>query len=531
MNGVLIPHTPIAVDLWSLRRAGHARLFFLSHVHSDHTVGLSSTWARPLYCSPVSAYLLQRRLQVSKQWIRALEVGESHVLPLDEIGQETMTVTLMDANHCPGSVMFLFEGYFGTILYTGDFRYTPSMLKEPALRLGKQIDTLYLDNTNCNPSQVLPSQQEAAHQIVELIRKYPQHNVKIGLYSLGKESLLEYLALEIQTWVVLSPQRLELVQLLGLADVFTVQEAAGRIHAVNHMDICHSAMLHWNLKHPTIAILPTSRRICSSHPDIHIIPYSDHSSYSELRAFVTALKPCRVVPIVSRQPCRDYFQDILSPRFSVPLIPDSVHQYMNSSSKKPNFLWVLLEKRLKRPRTQGVMFESLEDDADHNSSSKKIKSESIEKQPSLLPLQIQKHLSPVGCSKEWDVAPIPFSELQKTGAASTTSLDFSVHCRSKEFISPKTVEESLLEPHLTFRGNSSSKAPGKQDPCVGQDPPLFHASKSAPLLTPEFTDLALKYLLTPVNFFQLKFSSRGFDQQVERYCQPLWKNKQENTEW
>ena len=62
----------------------------------------------------------------------------------------------------------------------GDFRYTPSMLKEPALSLGKQIHTLYLDNTNCNPELVLPSQQEAACQIVELIRKHPQHNVKIG---------------------------------------------------------------------------------------------------------------------------------------------------------------------------------------------------------------------------------------------------------------------------------------------------------------------------------------------------------------
>lgn len=181
MNGVLIPNTPIAVDFWSLRRAGCARLFFLSHMHSDHTVGLSSTWARPLYCSPISAYLLHRHLQVSKRWIRALEVGESHVLPLDEIGRETMTVTLIDANHCPGSVMFLFEGYFGTILYTGDFRYTPSMLKEPALRVGKQIHTLYLDNTNCNPALVLPSQQEAARQIVELIRKHPQHHIKIGM--------------------------------------------------------------------------------------------------------------------------------------------------------------------------------------------------------------------------------------------------------------------------------------------------------------------------------------------------------------
>ena len=66
------------------------------------------------------------------------------------------------------------------ILLPGDFRFTPSMLKEPALQLGKPIHTLYLDNTNCNPALVLPSQQEAARQIVELIRKHPQHNIKIG---------------------------------------------------------------------------------------------------------------------------------------------------------------------------------------------------------------------------------------------------------------------------------------------------------------------------------------------------------------
>ncbi|CAD7692968.1 unnamed protein product [Nyctereutes procyonoides] len=530
MNGALIPHTPIAVDFWSLRRAGSARLFFLSHMHSDHTVGLSSTWARPLYCSPVTAHLVHRQLQVSKKWIRALEVGESHVLPLDEIGRETMTVTLMDANHCPGSVMFLFEGYFGTILYTGDFRYTPSMLKEPALKLGKQIHTLYLDNTNCNPARVLPSRQEAARQIVELIRKHPQHNIKIGLYNLGKESLLEQLALEFRTWVVLSPQRLELVQLLGLANVFTVEEKAGRIHAVDHMEICRAAMLHWNQTHPTIAILPTSRKIHRSHPDIHIIPYSDHSSFSELQTFVAALKPCQVVPIVSQQPCRDYFQDSLSPGLSIPLIPNSVQQYMNSSSRKPSFLWLLLERRLKRPRTQGVVFDSFQETADQSQpdrDSQKARNENLsgelEKQkPSFLDLS----------SKEW-VGEVPNSESQKMVTVLTAPLSFSMHLRStdEEFLSLETGEDMGVGPHLVPKGDhAGSAALGNQSTWVGQDSPLSHSSKAAPLLAPKFRGLALKYLLTPVNFFQAQFSCRGFDQQVEKYHKPLLKYRELNAE-
>lgn len=36
-NGTVIPGTPIAVDMWNIRKHPQARLFFLTHMHTDHT--------------------------------------------------------------------------------------------------------------------------------------------------------------------------------------------------------------------------------------------------------------------------------------------------------------------------------------------------------------------------------------------------------------------------------------------------------------------------------------------------------------
>ncbi|XP_043858407.1 5' exonuclease Apollo isoform X2 [Dromiciops gliroides] len=461
MNGTVIPHTPIAVDLWSLRRAGPARLFFLTHLHADHTEGLSSTWARPLYCSPITARLVHRRLQVSKKWIRALEVGESHVLPLDEIGQETMTVTLIDANHCPGSVMFLFEGYFGTILYT-------------------------------------------------------------GLYSLGKESLLEQLGLQFQTWVVLSPQRMEVVQLMELADVFTVEEGAGRIHAVNHAEVCWSTMLQWNRTHPTIAILPTSRRFQAAHPGIHVVPYSDHSSFSELCDFVAALRPCQVVPIVQGRPCKEYFQENLSPRLlTEPHVPLSVKQYMGTSWNPPKE-WgrvCLLERGPKRPKTQGVIFESPERESDPPQTLRDLKrpkmgnlfsqcreSRKSPGQPVSCPEEQLPHHLEGSNSEDGGDWPVPFSPDEAVQTAKAAPLtEFSGHLRSagEGDSSEELGEWRSLEPQREDGGPRTSTSGA------------LRGQAAEPWV------LALEYLLTPLRFLQMRYSSKNFDHHVENYLRSM----------
>uniref|UniRef100_UPI00398F2AD7 5' exonuclease Apollo isoform X1 n=2 Tax=Pristiophorus japonicus TaxID=55135 RepID=UPI00398F2AD7 len=362
MNGTLIPNTPFAVDFWQIRKCSRVRLFFLSHLHSDHTSGLSSTWSRPIYCSPVTAKLLQWKFQVDEIWIHPLEIGENHLLHLDDVGKETMTVTLIDSNHCPGSVMFLFEGYFGTVLYTADFRYTPTMFSHPPLNTEKRIDILYLDNTNCDPESVVPPRQEATEQIKDIINIHPEHNVVIGLYNLGKESLLTELALAFKTWIVVSPRRLQMFQLLGLSDVFTSEEGAGRIHVVDQNEINRFNMARWNQTCPTIAIIPTSRRMKVWHRDIHVVPYSDHSSFQELQEFVARLKPCAIIPVVKSKACEAYFCQYLSPidESKQIQVPETVERCMQNNAKCSEVLLHQYVRIRALDIPKGVVFESPE---------------------------------------------------------------------------------------------------------------------------------------------------------------------------
>ncbi|XP_073326983.1 5' exonuclease Apollo [Pagrus major] len=362
MSGKVIPHTPLAVDFWQVRKCPGTRLFFLSHMHSDHTVGLTSTWSnRPIYCSPTTANLLRLKLQVKEQWIHPLELGDPYLLPLDDIGKEGLTVTLIDANHCPGAVMFLFEAYFGSILYTGDFRYTPSMLREPCLRTNTTIDVLYLDNTNCDPNRTLPSRQRATQQIKEIIRSHPDHNVVIGLYALGKESLLLELAMEFKTWIEVSFERMQTLRALELPDVFTTDPGAGRIRVVAQSAICSAAVHQWNREQPTLAILPTSRPLVSFHPDVHVVPYSDHSSYQELEDFVSALKPTSIVPIVGNYVPGSLSALVPSRKRHEILVPESVRHYMlrQPESQLSSSEYGSLRRRHFRPLApKGVVFES-----------------------------------------------------------------------------------------------------------------------------------------------------------------------------
>jgi Cft2 family RNA processing exonuclease len=75
-------------------------------------------------------------------------------------------VSLYEANHCPGAVMFLFKGEKGIVLHTGDFRFRESMLDHFK---GLKIDYLYLDNTFSTTNEEFPTQENAYSMLASLI--------------------------------------------------------------------------------------------------------------------------------------------------------------------------------------------------------------------------------------------------------------------------------------------------------------------------------------------------------------------------
>lgn len=122
-----------------------------------------STRTKRIYCSSLTFEFLLRLPGYSHlaSSLCSLSYNVPHEIKgVDESSgkEQKVHVTLLDANHCPGSVMFLFEGETGTALYTGDVRAERSWLnKQRQLQIlfyssgqPRLIDSLYLDTTFCN---------------------------------------------------------------------------------------------------------------------------------------------------------------------------------------------------------------------------------------------------------------------------------------------------------------------------------------------------------------------------------------------
>eukprot|EP00761_Pharyngomonas_kirbyi_P014757 gb/GECH01014787.1/.p1 GENE.gb/GECH01014787.1/~~gb/GECH01014787.1/.p1 ORF type:complete len:722 (+),score=156.25 gb/GECH01014787.1/:1-2166(+) len=277
-----IRNTPIAVDEFTFIPGVY--IYLLSHLHSDHTAGLTPSWnTGTVYTSPVTRALLLHRFRLQDpSLVVPLSENVPHTVPLDPHRSVTMQVTLIDANHCPGACMFLLDGYFGRILVTGDFRYTEHLL--PSIPRHPPVDVLYLDDTFLDPRADLPPRDQAGHQILDLIDRYPPHTqVLIGMDHLGKEELLVSIALRFRTLIVVTEERLRDIRVIqsltDLPDLFTHHPADGRVHVLPRRRVSHRSVAQANQQShksgtgcPVIGIIPSGWAATQPGPDTDAPP-------------------------------------------------------------------------------------------------------------------------------------------------------------------------------------------------------------------------------------------------------------------
>jgi len=347
-----------------------AEQFFLSHCHTDHMKGLSelagylrrklrkSTAAlRPyLFCSNISkAFVQKRHKNFPDNCFYVLKPNEAkEFFTYDSCSGNyyKSKVTGIGANHCPGSLMFLFEKLDGNdvtrrILYTGDFRFDSNGNNQDLLRqltplhdpMGNilPLDEMYLDTTFCSEQyETFPTRMEAEEKIWnhcdKWIRRNGLHkntrNAHVILLTLparyGYERILQNIYKKsMKQWRVhINEDKFEEYlctnELAECAEpdhsraqwihACTTWEKGSRGQALRRTLPCQPGEFEVCQIKPSAAFFTKERMNSLSKADLdpglslsqgvnyYRVCYSAHSSLTELRDFVMYFSPKKIVP-------------------------------------------------------------------------------------------------------------------------------------------------------------------------------------------------------------------------------------------
>lgn len=205
------------------------------------------------------------------------------------------------------------------------------MITEPNLLEFIGADAVFLDTTYCNPKFTFPPQKESLEYVVNSIKRVKEESrasgervlCLIATYVVGKERILLEVARRCGCKIHVDSRKMEILTLLGIGGedgVFTEDAAATDVHVTGWNILGET----WPYFRPNfvkmkeimvergynkaVGFVPTGWMYETKKEgfavrtkdslEIHLVPYSEHSSYNELRDYVKFLHPKRVIPTV-----------------------------------------------------------------------------------------------------------------------------------------------------------------------------------------------------------------------------------------
>ncbi|KAL1682266.1 hypothetical protein EV122DRAFT_287229 [Schizophyllum commune] len=318
------------------------RALLAMDIRAEKTRAFAHLKVDPIQCSDGTMYYTG-----SRDLLRAIPLNTPTKFELS--ADEEVTVTSIDANHCPGAVMYLIEGSKGAILHTGDFRAEPWFLdgltRHPSLQpyihngylhnlspedralnpVMKTLDAIYLDTATVTSQLNVPSKNRATSGLIELMKLYPPStHFFINSWTWGYEDILKAIAQAFNAPIHLDRYKFSIFKCLSdsfLRRIATSDPAATRFHACERFDRCDHVAVDDEVGKPRKVISRLGKRVVyvnpvsmdeekwdeylTEHkallekgeaPSVLLVPLSRHSPLPELRAFVKLFRPRRVVP-------------------------------------------------------------------------------------------------------------------------------------------------------------------------------------------------------------------------------------------
>ncbi|KAL0230490.1 hypothetical protein PCE1_004049 [Barthelona sp. PCE] len=331
-----VPGTTFIVDGFRYKNAV-TNHYFLTHYHSDHFCGVTKCFnLGKIVCSPLTASLLQKDFRVTDQNLVI-------VLPGSSITLEGVLIHVFDANHCPGSLMFVFHVKKQTYVHTGDFRFEKRKMQQFLDYINNyRVRTVFLDCTYLLNRVAHPPQNPVCNFLLNSVRFHRMRTVihkdtevparplfVIGAYTIGKERLVEYLIKhEAIKEVFLTGEHRRIVFTdLGISHIYIELDISHNGRGVTYQGEYRSDVLFTNLKDTSyvhaqrlLEFFPQFNQVISYQPSgwsyvipkrlnqtkeryiFYKLPYSEHCASNELTAFVNAVNPKYIVPITECDP-------------------------------------------------------------------------------------------------------------------------------------------------------------------------------------------------------------------------------------
>jgi len=285
-GGLKLTAIDLAIDVCRRQARG-----FISHAHADHMAPHELA-----VCTPQTAAIY--RWRYGQRLVREIPFDE----PLE---WRDLRLTTLPAGHMWGAAMLLVESAAGSLIYTGDFKLSPSRTTLAARPV--HADTLVMESTFGDPRYAWAPREEVEAQLLAVVRQslLVGRTPVIHAYVVGKSQ---------EVTRILSDSGFRVLQHPLIAEVSAIYEAGGcRVGA---------AEIYRGLATPVgdnevIVLPPLSQR--TSRPELpkdrttiavtgwatderarfrlgvdYAVPLSDHADYGELVECVRRVEP-RVV--------------------------------------------------------------------------------------------------------------------------------------------------------------------------------------------------------------------------------------------